>query len=260
MKKCVSFEIKKGLLGIGREVFLLLTGFMFFEEKKIKNLVGMCKESAKFIEHPFFEIIRKAPVNYQEYLMPVINGEKFAWLDGKKLKFNLEGYEKFRSLFFNILIKDMIFECQLQINYSNETLLYAIVGVVPRLQIHESMVSLIGQKSCGGGLAVSFSSSYIVFNGKCPKIDNSGGIESGGELKCVVDNYNNEKKKKGRMYFAKNMKWMKHVIVNVPSDGVYFGASGYQSTFSLTILSLKKLLTLPVYSLDGCQEYDFGFG
>lgn len=59
-----SFEITNGCLGVGKNIFLRLSELLWYEEKKIIAIVGMCQEHVTWSSHPYFVKWRPKKVPY----------------------------------------------------------------------------------------------------------------------------------------------------------------------------------------------------
>jgi hypothetical protein len=118
-----KFEIKNGLLGINRDIFLSLIRFLYFDDGKIKQIlkkmfylhlyyvkmIGICQTTVKWINHTHFSIARSRAWDVSKIIVSNVK-KNLIEIDKNNIIFRLfETYNK-GLVFINVLIKNMILE------------------------------------------------------------------------------------------------------------------------------------------------------
>lgn len=245
--KNIKYEVVLGLLGIIRDVFFLLIKLMYYRnDDNIRNLVGISQKSVGWISHPHFFYARKGPTpNLHKQLIPNQNFEIPTYFDTVNINTTSITFKlnfKIGSMFMNLLIKKMILECTLKVEFAKMTFPFICIGTSSPYQIEKAKGSCVGCHGCGAGIFLWVSFAKMMCNGKGSHFLKEGGIRNGDVVTAVVNQMNNNKNSSGgKMNFILKGKKIFHTIINVPSEGVYLGFGGEKSSFVFHILSFCKL-------------------
>lgn len=246
------FEIKNGILGANRDIVFQLIGLMYYRADKItQNLIGMCGECVYWINHPYFLYYRNPEINLKKQIIPNHKLEEKKWVDINNtaivFKIRLQRFGKYGSVFANVIIKKMILECTIKVEiHSNFKDPAMYIGVATPSQVNEMMLWPIGPPDCGAGLELTSSTSRVGCNGFWSLYFKEGGLKNLSSVTAVVNQMNNKNfENGGKMSFYREGKMIPHVITNIPSEGVHFGFSSWESSFTIHIMSLHKVCAPP---------------
>lgn len=265
------FEIKNGIKGVGRDIIFQLIELMYFRKDQfIQNLIGICRECVCWLNHPHFFYCRNLRLNLKKQIIRhhYLEEMKDVEVNDTYLKFSSYLTDRKKSLFFNVLVKEMIFECTIVVKFHPDCLYpWICIGVLTPPQLDRVIKGCIGWSSDDGACVFLCSSwSQIRCSGKGTLVFKEGGIKDGDAVGAVINQMNNKNSLSGgKVNFIFRGKKIPHTITNIPLEGVYFGFSSFVSTFTLHITSLHKLRVPPSSVCDTndtirCVAYDFGGG
>lgn len=256
------FEIKNGIVGANRDVIFELIKLIYFRKDNIiRNIIGMCGECANWINHPHFLYSRNPKTNLNKQILPT-HSVKYIVTTPTDIMFTCRNYLDEGTLFLNIIIKEMIFECAFKIKRSQcDRNSCIFIGVSTPSQLKEAMSRGLGRvKNTGACFNSYFDGLYFRCNGNSCFLS-EGGIKDGEVVTTVINQMNNNSSLcRGKMNFFRNGKKVLRAITNIPFEGAYLGFSHFLCLLTLHVISLRKILIPTACVDDGamrCVAYDF---
>lgn len=262
-----KFEVKNGIIGVDRDIFLFLVKLMKFKEVKLlRNLFGVCQKDLVWIKHKLFFFSRKFEKPPQNVNKLIIVNKKFVKLNAIKanpsnFRLDLLKNKEKGSVFLNILIKNIIFECVFKIS-KKESSYYKTFsfGIATSSQLNKAMEEGLGGSECGGCIWYGRHTTMRCNGKESMGFNDEVCFIYGEEAKGIVNNAANPKRK-GFMYFYHYRSKVPHCIVNIPRDGVYLGFSMENCFLTVDIVSLCQLRYPPLNRKNNYDDisitYDF---
>lgn len=240
------FEIENGIIDVNFDVFFSLIQLIRFrDDKVIKNLIGIGGKWIGLLNDPRFayaknalpDLRKQALQNYELKERDAVEIHRTSFVF--KLMETCEG----GSVFINVLVTKMILECAVRIGFHQNCknpLIY--IGISSPSQIINAMGAWIGWQNCGAGLYLDNFDSQIGCNDRWSPPLKERGTRNVKRVTMVINSMvESGHLNQGKMDFLFEEKKIPHRIVNLPEEGVFAGFSSYNSSFTIHVISFRKL-------------------